>query len=208
MAARLGRITFKFAMLSGVEQADFSLYWLAAAGDPLSDLVNASDANISALWAGIASKFQTTTSVTAVRVDEIDVNTGHVITGLDGALPASPAGTAASTQLPLQCAAVVSLRTPFSGASFRGRMYLPAMALTALDTAGTFSAGTRTAITSSLKTYINSVVTASTGWEPVVFSRTLHSATVITKIDMGSVVDTQRRRRASLVESRTTVTIP
>jgi hypothetical protein len=45
------------------------------------------------------------------------------------------------------------------------------------------------------------------GYVPVLYSRTTHTTNEITSLDVGDVLDTQRRRRSKLVEVRTSRTV-
>jgi hypothetical protein len=55
------------------------------------------------------------------------------------------------------------------------------------------------AISNATKTFLNTIHTVTTG-QPVVFSRIGQTATPILGVKVGRVIDTQRRRRASMVE--------
>lgn len=202
MAARCARIRISWALLSGAEAADIGFYFLSPSGSPLGDLVAAQDAEIDGFWTDIDQLYKPTTTLTKVRVDEIDINTGHVISGIDGQLPVSPSGTVNSPQLPLQCSSVVTLRTPFSGASFRGRVYMPPMHTGTISTLGYLDTTPRSELVSGVSNYLNSVNAGTTDWSVAVYSRKNSAMTPVTSIDVGTVIDTIRARRGGLVESR------
>lgn len=187
--------------------ADIGFFFLSPTGAALSALKAGSDAAINSYWTAVRSLLKTTTQLAKIRIDEIDVNTGHVITGLDGAIPVPPDGTGATAQLPLQCATVVTLRTAFSGGSYRGRVYFPPMVAGALDANGYVTSGVQSTLASGIANYLHSVHTGGGDWESAVYSRKLHAMSPVFSVDVGSVVDTQRNRRSSLVESRVSASV-
>jgi len=116
----------------------------------------------------------------------------------------SHAGSITGNPLPYQVAVVISLLTDTATRHGRGRLYLPApdvsmcvdgklssTALTNIDTG-------MTALFDSLNT---SVLT------PVVRNRTAHSSLNVTSARVGSVFDTQRRRRNKIPETYTAITV-
>lgn len=122
------------------------------------------------------------------------------------------AGTSALL-LPPQSALVMSLRTDSPGASGRGRCYWPCL-VQSLDVNGRVSAANQTAILADFKAYMTGIrsdlATAfpTIGFDLAVRSKSTSSTPHVTRIQLGNVVDTQRRRRDSLPESYAATTFP
>ena len=140
--------------------------------------------------------------------------------GLDGtleslaeAVKAVPsAGTVATNAHTFQTAIVSSLRTGLPGASGRGRLYWPATGLALTTSTLRPAAATITGILSSVKTYLSGVQSAIDvtldGVALCVWSRTGNSLAVVNNLQMGDVVDIQRRRRDVLVEGYQSLAYP
>jgi len=113
-----------------------------------------------------------------------------------------------NTQMSLQQAACVTLLTGHSGASYRGRIYLPATAVI-LSTSHQFSGGLadefRITVAGEpdpsgclLDAAARSLDQEGDGGAaPVVYSRKLNSANEITSVKVDTLPDTQRRRAES-----------
>lgn len=151
-------------------------------------------------------------SLTTYYTDEMTVNaasavslvtaTGQQIERID--VPLSLTGTSTGQQLPPQLALVVSLRTILATKRGRGRFYLPAMATNALSSGRCLPAA-QTAVLNGWGRALNSLVAA--GATPVVWSIGLPTPPVVSRIEVGDVFDTQRRRRDQLTEARVSTTI-
>lgn len=122
-------------------------------------------------------------------------------------------GTGTTSTLPYQSSLVASLRTAGFGGSARGRLYWPATGVPL--TAATFrvSSSNVTSALAGVKTYLTSVTTAldaSLVNSPVlsVWSRTNNSTQPVNSIQMGDVIDTQRRRRDKLPEAYLSTSFP
>lgn len=116
-------------------------------------------------------------------------------------------------KMPPQAAVVISLQTIIPGAKGRGRMYLPLLAIT-LDTGGRIPSTTVTDIVEDFGGALNTMLTgiAAGGLVPGVFlgvASGLGPGAVypVSKVRVGNVVDTQRRRRDALPESYQSNTI-
>jgi hypothetical protein len=115
--------------------------------------------------------------------------------------------------LPPQNAIVASIRTNTPGASGRGRLYWPALAI-ALNGTGLVNAPPPATIALDMKTYLNGMASAlATQFAPITFNLAVRSKTTRTtphavRIQVGNVVDTQRRRRDNIPESYASVTLP
>jgi hypothetical protein len=112
-----------------------------------------------------------------------------------------PGGTATNAHPP-QCALAVTLESGFSrGPAHRGRFFSP-MPAVAMGTDGMISTTDRTAIKTSAELLRTDLNTLSTAWQVGICSRKLGAPTsrACTGVSIGRVVDTQRRRRRSLLE--------
>lgn len=122
------------------------------------------------------------------------------------------AGTG-SIRMPAQSALVVSVRTDTPGGSGRGRLYWPGLGGT-IDTTARLSSPLTSTVLNDMKTYllgIRSDLAASfptIGFDLAVRSRTTHTTPHAVRLQVGSVIDTQRRRRDALPESYVTTTFP
>jgi hypothetical protein len=111
-------------------------------------------------------------------------------------------GTAAKTP-PNQVACAVSLLTAVSrGPAHRGRFYMPLPTVTPYGDGG-FDPTQRDSIVTAATTLLTALNAADAGHKVAVFSRKSGAAAhrLVTSIKVGRVLDTQRRRRSSLVEA-------
>lgn len=127
----------------------------------------------------------------------------------------SPAAGLGNQFKPHQCALVVSLRTDHPGASGRGRMYLPALGLT-LETNLRVSATNSQIYVDAMKDWMKALTTAITNSlttsaggtsQPVrlvVHSKRVGTSYDVVRLEIGDVLDTQRRRRDKIKETRYT----
>lgn len=135
------------------------------------------------------------------------------LAALGEAVKATPQGGSGTTAHPFQTSIVLSLRTAAIGASGRGRLYWPATGL-AMNSGTLRPAGSAVlAILSGFKTYLTSIGTAIdtvTTEVPFlsVWSRTNATTAPVINIQMGDILDTQRRRRDAAVETYQTVSYP
>lgn len=120
-------------------------------------------------------------------------------------------GAATGTLLPVQCSVVASLRTINTTRRGRGRCYLPQMA-TALTSTGTGLVGNT--IRQNIATNFAAVLTGCTvegvsdlKIAPVVIGDPWTSYFKITTVKVGNQVDTQRRRRRSVVETYSSASV-
>jgi hypothetical protein len=159
---------------------------------------------VGAFWTGELDSIVTAdVSVTEVSTASIDAGTGHQISRLidDVSLP----GVAAGEMLPFQCASGVSWRTAMATRSGRGRMYLPPLAVSTLDT-GRLSSAAVSTIIDAVGQLTDSL--DGGGLALVLLNRTTLATTAVTSVDVGNVIDTQRRRRNKLVEVRVSSPVP
>jgi hypothetical protein len=161
---------------------------------------------------GIITKLSTAAKRTGCRL-EVRSDTNDALLALSN--QASTSATAGSTAplMPFQSALVTSLRTDTPGAHGRGRIYWPCIAAN-LGTDGKVPAADVTQFLTDMKTYLLSIRSAlaasfpTIGFDLAVRSKTTHSTPHVTRIQVGNVVDTQRRRRDHLPESYSGVAFP
>lgn len=177
--------------------------------DPLSYLVD--QAMPQALsWMSLTGR-SNTCILNQIDLYPIDV-TGHAIgpAGYGAATPATltfdagsePAGGSSGNYLPLQTACVTSHRTAYAGRKGRGRMFLGGLASVAVDSQGQF---TSTFMNAALAKQVSLLEGLTIDDEAV----SVHPALIpdwttwalINEVRVGSVPDTQRRRRAQLLET-------
>ena len=161
-------------------------------------------AAVGAFWTGHLDAHVTPdVVVTELSTASIDPATGGQQSRLmdDVDLP----GVASGEMLPFQCATSISWRTALATRAGRGRIYLPPLAVSVVDT-GRLSSSAATAIAGAAAQLVASL--DGDGLALILFGRTTHTQTPVTGGDVGNVIDTQRRRRNKLVEARTPVTFP
>lgn len=112
-----------------------------------------------------------------------------------------------------QNAMVFSLRTDTPGPSGRGRVYWPAAGIT-IGTNFRLTAVGTAALATEFKVYSNQIRGAlatafpTIGFDLAVRSKTTKTTPHVTKVQIGDIIDTQRRRRDALREAYGTATIP
>lgn len=159
---------------------------------------------VSAFWTGELDSIVTAdVSVTETSTASIDPLTGKQMSRLidDVSLP----GVATGEMLPFQCASSISWRTALATRAGRGRIYLPPLAVSVLDT-GRLSAAAVSTIVDAAGQLTDSLDGA--GLALILFGRTTFTQTPVTSLDVGNVIDTQRRRRNKLIEVRTSAPVP
>ena len=129
---------------------------------------------------------------------EIDPATGKQLTGAEDTR--TDAGTSTATCLPFQCAPVVTLRTATLSRAGRGRFYAPSLAVDQVS-AGRMLTTARDTLADAAEDLVQGLTSA--GGNLVIYHRGSGSTTLVTSLDVGDVIDTQRRRRNKLIESRT-----
>lgn len=121
-------------------------------------------------------------------------------------------GTGGCTNPP-QTAMVLSLRTNTPGASGRGRLYWPTLT-TQIGSNGRVTSTATTNALSGMKTYLlamrDALATAFPliGFDVAIRSRTTRSTPHVVRMQVGDILDTQRRRRDHLPEAYITTPIP
>lgn len=153
-------------------------------------------------WTSAGPLFATEVAATSTATAELDQATGKQLTRVETG--SSLVGTAVSESLPYQCAPVVSTRTNLATRAGRGRFYAPSLAVEFVAN-GKMTATAQSALLDGAEAMVNSLTGA--GLTTVLYSRSLHTTQEVTRIDVGDVIDTQRRRRNKLVESRVSVNV-
>lgn len=139
------------------------------------------------------------------RVDTYAIGTDGKATAQGTFTPITPVVGSGGVSLPNQCTMVMSLRTGRPGRAFRGRMYLPTLAIgDGLGADGRVQIGRVEDLADQFKVFVDAVNTLTVDGadvRAVVASGVgLGANTLITTISAGRVIDTQRRRRNELVE--------
>lgn len=128
---------------------------------------------------------------------ELDLGTGRQLQKVLAGR--TEAGTSTAACLPFQCTPVVSLRTAFATRSGRGRFYAPSPAVDQ-QAGGRLVAAAQNALADAAEGMLTTLQGLNT--IPVLVNQATLARTVITSLDVGDVIDTQRRRRNQLIESR------
>jgi len=147
------------------------------------------------------SKIGAAAKLSFVKLNLLDVN-GRYVEDITMETPiADVAGGTAST-FPNQVALAISLTTGFSrGPAHRGRFYIPVPGVPVEATSGLITAAMATTIKGAAQTFVNALNAMPNAYVAVM-SRKFGSPAVraVTGIEVGRVLDTQRRRRRSLAE--------
>lgn len=184
---------------SGTTQGEVWSFTLHTEGSNTIDSAQAGfSSSMDSFWTGGLDAFvSTTVALTETSTASIDEGTGHQITRVNDDVEVP--GVATGESLPYQCATAVSTRTALATRSGRGRFYLPPLAVSVMD-AGRLSDTAQAGILAAAEALFAGLATA--GLAPVLFNRASKATTPITRIDVGNVIDTQRRRRNKLIEVR------
>lgn len=171
------------------------------------------------LTAAIPTNIKTLWS-SSVQIDTLRVEKrgeAEQILSISETLLATPGvGSGTATKTP-QDSLVVSLRSNTPGPSGRGRIYMPALAAS-LSAAFQLTGPTPANVAADTKTWLKAIGTAMNGYyasisspKTVVLSvRSVknHVSQDVTSLQVGSILDTQRRRRDALPETYQSVVYP
>lgn len=191
------------AILPSGEVAEFTFYVTAAT---LADAVTGYDLWAAALAADTSytDLFPTVVQFGGGKVSQVDEATGVVVATSVAGTPY--AGTGFGASMPPQNALVVTLYSALAGRSDRGRFYLPGPAFSSIDVNGRFLVADALQVATSMVAAFNAA--RPTGWtDIIVYSRKNRSHVTATVVSVGNIIDTQRRRRDKLLETRSNVTI-
>jgi len=120
-------------------------------------------------------------------------------------LKGTPLNGSSTSSHPYQTAVVLSLLTPGIGASARGRLYWPATGAVLSNADYRLPTATRDALLAALKAHLlncETAINATIGPNAnlTVWSRKTSNFHDVNQLRMGNVLDTQRRRRDTLIE--------
>jgi hypothetical protein len=172
----------------------------AAAGVSLLGGVSAA---ISAFHVRAGSKISSLAKLSFVKCNGVGTDGKYINEGTNQAIYADLPGAGVSTVYPNQLALGVTWETGFSrGPAHSGRIYLPMPDIyPGVD--GRISISDATTVGTSVDTLRTDLNAVDAAWDLAVFSRKAgapgHRA--VTGCKIGRVLDTQRRRRRSLVEA-------
>jgi len=161
---------------------------------------------VAAFHARATTKINEAAKLSFVKANTINVDGRYVGSGTNETVFPDIGGAMGSPIFPNQVAMAATLETGFSrGPAHRGRIYLP-MPSIVMDGNGTISAASAIDVTTSCNTLLTQLHDAlgalAAPYEVAVFSRKAGAAgnRRVTEFRVGRVLDTQRRRRRSLVE--------
>lgn len=150
------------------------------------------------------------TTVTGCRVEARSL-TGTLESQAE-AVKGTPANGTGTSPHPYGTAIVLSLRTPGAGASARGRLYWPATGQALNSADYRLSVSNATNLLASFKTTLvgweNAIKTTLPNANLTVWSRTTANFFNVTSLQLGNVLDSQRRRRDALIEAYTATSFP
>lgn len=152
------------------------------------------------LWTGIKDKYPPGVKFVGARVQHVS-DGGVVLGSAESILTTPDAGTGGTAALPSEVAVVISLRTATAGARGRGRMYMPGFAADVVTAAGAILPAATEQLADASQEFFNAWNADPTTTTAVVVSMVGSSTDAINSIRVGSIYDSQRRRRDALVES-------
>jgi hypothetical protein len=170
-------------------------------------------ADLEAWWTGMATAFSTTTKMLGFKFNGVDVE-GRYISNtatIQRTFGASGlAGTSSSPSLPPQVSCVVSLLSPAArGLASKGRVYLPPFSVGNVTSGGVLPLAAAQTIQDQFATLLTNLGNwpgldaAQDAGAPMVASKVrTGEARPITACSVGTVLDTQRRRRSAFKEVR------
>lgn len=204
--ADLLRVSIMGQMPTGEEWSVNPCFKLASPGTTVStDAAQTVATAIAAVAVHTALRncMNTTTTATDVRV-EARTAAGALESQAQATRPTAVSGTGSQAH-PFQTAVVCSLRTAAVGGSGRGRIYWPGTGQVIAASTLRISTADLTSILSGFQSYLtsvrNAIATTFTGVQLAVWSRKNSSLANVSSIQVGDVLDTQRRRRDTLVET-------
>lgn len=163
----------------------------------------------------LRAMLSTSGNIELVRIEKRSEAEG-ILSVAEGLVPTAVVGTGTANKTP-QDALVFSLRTNTPGPRGRGRMYWPALSVTLTPTFQ-LSSPTPAATVADVKTWLDAInqelddyyisIASALRTALSVRSATDHICRDVTSLQVGSILDTQRRRRDALPESYAAVAYP
>lgn len=185
--------------------------WDQAAGQQAANAIGAIT-----VPAALKSLLSSSAQMASVRVERRSDSNRLIGAAEAGWAGGGQSGAAASKTF--QTSTVISLRSNVPGARGRGRLYWPALG--AVLTAGTLRLGNPTpaAVATASVEYLDAIETALKNaihpspslidFHLAVYSPTTQTKTDITRIEVGDILDTQRRRRDTVQETYASAVYP
>lgn len=212
--AQILRVTVNGALPSG-EKWSVNPCWEinGSGGDPVSPglaVTIATALGAVTVPAGLTALMSNQTSLTGYRVEARSL-TGDLEAQAEFIKPSATFGSGTAYH-PFQTSCVFSLRTPLPGARFRGRLYWPATGAGLVSTTLRLDPTVQSTALSAAKTYLSAMETAIQASLPnanlTIWSRTYAGFANVNSIRIGNVLDTQRRRRDTLIEAEVSASYP
>jgi hypothetical protein len=154
--------------------------------------------------AGVRALWSTSTNFVGARVEARDLD-GTLETQGEAVRSTASVGTGTAA-LPFQTAMCISLRSQVGGASGRGRLYVPATGVTLTTASLRPSDAVVLAAATDMAGWLLSIeqfidVRLPGANSLTIWSRKLQAANKVVSIQAGNVLDVQRRRRDTLIET-------
>lgn len=184
------------------ETFNFGLHATGAAGDAAgaaSALATAMTDAWTDVTDGWTAVFTNDISTVAAHAAELDPVTFKQVDAVETTL--SLTGTSAGDMLPHECAVAVTTRAASANRRDRGRFFLPPPAVATISN-GRLLVAQRDHIAQGAAILINTL--QGNAFNPVIFHPDGTSSAIV-EVDVGDVLDVQRRRRNKLIEARITV---
>lgn len=195
------KLTVSGTLASGVERFAFSLYFTGYPQYPASGYFDANGLDLSTSWVAFRDKVLALNRPDmAITAYDVYYYMGGVAVSHQSAVVNHP-GITNGTNMPLQMACVLTLRSALSTRSGRGRIYLPATAQPLQTANYLMTAAPVNACVDALATWFTFIKSVSP-LAAVVVSQTHSNTQPIVSVDANLVPDTQRRRANRLTSSR------
>jgi hypothetical protein len=181
--------------------------WNQAAGDAAAIAIAAIVPGSSLL-----TMMSSSMSITGIRLEARD-STSDALIGTAQAIKATAQAGTGVPKLPAQAATVISLRTDTPGGVGRGRLFWPALGNT-IGSDLRMSTPSPNSVLTDMKAYLLAIRSAlataypTIGFDLAVRSKTTHTTPHVTRLQVGNVIDTQRRRRDTYPEVYSSSTFP
>lgn len=190
------------------EQFSFGVH-VNGAADSTTEAAAAWHTALGLLWNGVSTPDDSIKQLVSIGVGiddsfaaQLDPTTGKQVDKV--VTSETLAGTAVGEQLPHECSIAVSLRTALATRAGRGRFYLPPYDTTTVES-GRLDVDPRDQTAAAAQGMIQSLNGDS--FQVVIYHHFTLDSTPVTRLDVGNVFDSQRRRRNKLVEVRTSLAV-